>query len=131
MNRQKALASIHIMKKTLVWSDDEYIDIINTWVGKQSCKDMTLSELKIVADNMRKCLEKNNPSPNAITDKQWRAIRYYQRALKMDEQHLDNFIKKITKIESRYWLRTTHARAIITGLKKTLEYKRCTPKKHD
>lgn len=54
-NERKALITkIHIAKKDLAMDDETYRDVLMRVTGKESCKKMTLSELKKVIGDMKR-----------------------------------------------------------------------------
>lgn len=53
-SRKTLIAKIHIAKKDLALDDETYRDVLHRVTGKNSCKDMTLNELKkVIADLKR------------------------------------------------------------------------------
>ena len=55
-NKEKRtlIAKIHIAKKDLAMDDDTYRDVLHRVTGKNSCKDMTLNELKAVIKDLKR-----------------------------------------------------------------------------
>lgn len=55
-NKEKRtlIAKIHIAKKDLAMDDDTYRDVLVRVTGKNSCKDMTLNELKKVIQDLKR-----------------------------------------------------------------------------
>ncbi len=62
--------------------------------------------------------------PNMCSDGQWRAIKYFQRQLGWDDDHLKNYALKITKLESEKFLDVPTTRKVIAGMKRTLDGKK-------
>lgn len=56
MNKEKRtlIAKIHIAKKDLAMDDATYRDVLVRVTGKNSCKDMSLSELKAVIKDLKR-----------------------------------------------------------------------------
>ncbi len=54
-NRKVALAQVHIAKKQLAMDDDIYREVLVGVTGKNSCKDMSLSELFLIIKHFEKC----------------------------------------------------------------------------
>lgn len=54
MSRNAMLAKIHIGKKTLGWSDEEYRDILQLRYSKASAGKLTFTELADMCDHFRK-----------------------------------------------------------------------------
>lgn len=55
-NKEKRtlIAKIHIAKKDLAMDDDTYRDVLVRVTGKNSCKKMTLNELKMVIKDLKR-----------------------------------------------------------------------------
>ena len=52
--RRRLLAAIHARAKALGWDEDTRRDVQRRVAGKASCGEMTLAELRAVADEMRR-----------------------------------------------------------------------------
>jgi len=71
----------------------------------------------------RKALEPNDPPHGTASDDQWARICFLQIRLGWDDAHRDAYIKKHGHIDYLNWMTVPIARAIITGMEKTLKWK--------
>ena len=92
MDRNK-LALIHIVKKELALSDEEYRAILRREAGVDSAKDLTDESFRQL---MRFLVRSPHFTPNAngLTLRQKLYIKHLQQALGWDDEHLCNFIHK-------------------------------------
>ena len=92
MDRKK-LAFVHIVKKELALSDNEYRGILQKVAGVRSSKDLDEAGFrKLVNYLVRSKHYRLNGS--GLTLKQKLYIQYLVRELGWDESHLENFIRK-------------------------------------
>jgi hypothetical protein len=83
--RGRLLARIHCLKKELAWSDDEYRDILQGMTGARSAAGLTLTALRMVAEDfaaMSRGKRRQAPAPagasNPVQDEWgfvWRAAQ--------------------------------------------------------
>jgi hypothetical protein len=89
----KKLAVVHILKKELNLSDDEYRDILQQAAGVRSAKDLDEANFrKLMRYFVRSKYYRINPF--GLTLKQKLYITYMAREMGWDEGHLNNFIHK-------------------------------------
>jgi phage gp16-like protein len=74
VNRKTALAKIHIFKKVTGMTDDEYRVILTELTGKESCADMSNSEVVQVLEHLGKLVDREDPKDPSV--KEWRALVY-------------------------------------------------------
>ena len=92
MDRKK-LAIIHIVKKELKLSDQEYRNILQQATGVNSAKDLDEKKFKkLMKYFVRSGYYRLNPQ--GLTIKQKLYIKYLSQQLDWTEEHLNNFIHK-------------------------------------
>ena len=113
---RKKLALIHIIKKDLGLSDDQYRDILFQAVGVRSAKDLTeKSFYKLMKHFVRSSYYRKNS--NAITLKQKMYIESLAKKLDWTQEHLINFIHKYYHKTKMDYLTKIDAAHAIEGLK--------------
>jgi Protein of unknown function (DUF1018) len=113
---RKKLALIHIIKKNLGLSDDQYRDILFQAVGVRSAKDLTEQSFhKLMKHFVRSVYYQKNP--NSITLKQKMYIEYLAEKLNWTRAHLINFIHKYYHVTGIEFLTKKDATHAIEGLK--------------
>ncbi|MFH1061506.1 MAG: phage protein GemA/Gp16 family protein [Candidatus Omnitrophota bacterium] len=113
---RKKLALIHIIKKDLGLSDDQYRDILFQAVGVRSAKDLTEKSFhKLMKHFVRSAYYRKSPS--AITLKQKMYIEYLAKKLDWTQEHLINFIHKYYHKTDIDYLSKKDAAHAIEGLK--------------
>ncbi len=116
----KKLAVIHIVKKELGLTDDEYRDILKREAGVSSAKDLDdrgFSRLMRYFTRSRHYRD----SRDGITFRQKLYIKYLVRDLGWDSKHFRNFLKKYYRKTSVAGLMKKEASKVIVALKKILE----------
>jgi hypothetical protein len=101
--RHKLLALVHIAKKDIPLSDDEYHDVIAYW-GVRSSADMSIPELEELVEYFetlgfkKKVIDPRDPGPGVGQIKALQE-RVRQEALKLNhgEERLKGLVKKIAK----------------------------------
>ncbi|KPK96497.1 MAG: hypothetical protein AMJ95_13960 [Omnitrophica WOR_2 bacterium SM23_72] len=92
MDRKK-LAIVHIVKKELNLSDEEYRSILQQAAGVSSARDLDDEKFrKLMKYFVRSGYYRINPQ--GLTIKQKLYIKYLSRQLDWTEEHLNNFIHK-------------------------------------
>jgi len=90
---QKKLAVIHIVKKELGLSDEEYRQILQKAAGVSSAKDLDEGKFRKVMNYfVRSHYYQLNPSGLTIRQKLY--IKYLAQELGWEEGHLRNFLHK-------------------------------------
>ncbi|MEI7880330.1 MAG: phage protein GemA/Gp16 family protein [bacterium] len=89
----KKLALIHIVKKELGLSDEEYRAILRREAGVDSAKDLTDDSFRQL---MRYLVRSRHytVNPDGLTLRQKLYIKHLQQALGWDDEHLNNFLHK-------------------------------------
>ena len=110
----KKLALIHIVKKDLGLSDEEYRAILQREAGVDSAKDLTDDSFRQL---MRFLVRSPHYTahPDGLTIRQKLYIKHLQQALGWDDEHLRNFLNKYhacTTLESLP--RTAASKTILT-----------------
>ncbi|MCD4779224.1 MAG: regulatory protein GemA [Candidatus Omnitrophica bacterium] len=98
----KKLAVIHIVKKELQLSNDEYRHLLHEITGVHSAKDLTNIKFKKLMYYFVRS-KHYRTKPNSITIRQKLYIHHMLKMAEWDKQHMTNFIKKYynaPKIES-------------------------------
>jgi hypothetical protein len=119
MDRRK-LALIHIVKKELNLSDEEYHRILREEAGVESSKDMTEEGfrrlMRYLVRSRRYVLNRNG-----LTMRQKLYIEHLRNALAWDAEHMLNFLHKYFKQANIAALSRVEASNAITALKHILE----------
>lgn len=78
--RRTLIAKIHIAKKDLAMDDETYRDVLQRVTGKDSCKNMSVAELKKVISDMKRLgftpkqtaqsIQKHGRKPTTTEDRQ-------------------------------------------------------------
>jgi len=119
MDRRK-LALIHIVKKELDLSDEEYHRILREAAGVESSKDLTEEGFRQL---MRHLVKSRHYVLNrdGLTLRQKLYIEHLREALGWNAKHLSNFLLKYFKHADIAALSRTEASNAITALKHILE----------
>ncbi|MCB9747453.1 MAG: DUF1018 domain-containing protein [Candidatus Omnitrophica bacterium] len=117
----KKLALIHIIKKELKLTDQEYRDILFKSAGVRSSKDLDEQSFKKL---MNYFIRSQHYKINAhgLTLKQRMYIQSLARALHWDHSHLNNFIHKYYHCFELSQLTKSQASHLIESLKHTLNH---------
>lgn len=119
MDRRK-LALIHIVKKELKLSDEEYHRILREEAGVESSKNLTEEGFQRL---MRHLVRSRHYvlNRNGLTLRQKLYIEHLRNALGWDAEHLSNFLHKYFKQANIMVLSRVQASNAITALKHILE----------
>jgi hypothetical protein len=116
----KKLAVIHIVKKELGLTDNEYRDILERETGVRSAKDLNEQGF---ARLMRYFTRSRHyrTSKDGVTFRQKLYIKYLVRDLGWDSNHFRNFLKKYYKKTGVDSLTKKEASKVIVALKNILK----------
>lgn len=117
---RKKLAVIHIVKKELGLSDEDYRDILERETGVRSAKDLDGNGFRRL---MRYFTRSSYYRINqyGLTFRQKAYIRHLVEDLGWSEPHFNNFLKKYTKKQSVDKLTKKEASNLIEALKNILK----------
>lgn len=112
-----------IQNSVLCMSNDEYYTMLMDRYDKDSATNLTLDELKDLADHLNSLTEEAKrislPEPQARKIWQlWQALHEAGAVRNPHEKALNAFVKRQTKVESYRWLNRYQASEIIEALKK-------------
>jgi len=117
---QKKLAVIHIVKKELHLSDDEYKSILQSAAGVTSAKDLDDFKFRKLMNYLVR--DKRYRLAYGMTLKQKLFIQYLARDMGWDSEHLRNFIHKYHHVPDIEALNRKQATKVIQSLKAVLEH---------
>ena len=119
----KKLALIHIVKKELGLSDEEYRAILRRETGVDSAKDLTDESFRQL---MRFLVRSQHytVNPDGLTIKQKLYIEHLQKALGWSDEHLGNFLNKYHARTSLSALPRAAASKTIVALEHMLSHRR-------
>jgi len=124
---------IHVAKRNLALDDDTYRAMLRAQTGKESCSDMSMSQLEAVAEHLRSRGFAERPGKGAARppqkladDPQSKMIRHLWLTLRdmaggvrnSSERALAAYVKRQTGVERLEWLNTHQAAKVIEALKK-------------
>lgn len=125
--RTKELAAIHVAKRDLHLSDDEYRDILFTVARVKSASDLDHAGRKLVLDHFR--------NRGALGGKTWRRrpddpmlgklkslwLELHAAGKVNHVDGLDAWVKRTTRVSSPIWLNSKQMTTCIEALKKWLK----------
>lgn len=131
----KLIKLIHVAKRSLGLSDEDYRAMLQAQTRKTSCSDMSMSELEAVVDHLRSrgFNAPAKPASKAKTkrladDPQSRKIRSLWLTLRdlgaiqdSSETALAAFVMRQTKVARLEWLNGYQAGLVIESLKKWVD----------
>jgi phage gp16-like protein len=147
INRKALLAEIHIAKKAVGLSDDDYRALMQTITGVASAAELDATGLMRFRDHLRKCAAAtNNPACQRYLARQGKSVRtgtvhrkldpmarkvvslWYQladAALVTDRSYsaLESWIKAQTGVDKLEWLKPAQLNQVIEQLKRWLARK--------
>lgn len=121
MDRNK-LAVIHIVKKELGLSDEEYRDILEKHAGVRSAKDLDDKGFRRLMHYFVRSRHYRSSREN-ITLRQKMYIRHLVSEAGWDENHFVNFMKKYYKKASLEYLSKKDASKLIESLKNIIKHR--------
>ena len=113
---RKKLAVIHITKKELALSDDEYRDLLEKATGKRSAKDLDEAGFRRLMRYFARSSHYRTDS-SGITFRQRLYIKHLLDDLAWDANHLRNFVHKYYHKEKVEFLTKQEASKLIEALK--------------
>ena len=118
---KKKLALIHILKKELALSDEEYRAILHKVTGKDSAKDIDNAGFRALMNYFVRS-KYYRINPHGMTIRQKLFIKSLAQGLGWDDSHLKNFIHKYYHEAGIDQLTRTEASHLIESLKKIREH---------
>ncbi len=116
---RKKLAVIHIVKKELGLTDDEYRDLLERETGVRSARDLDEEGFRRLMRFFTRSRHYRD-SPDAITLRQKLYIRHLVDELGWDHRHFSNFLNKYFHKRRPEQLSKKEASKVIIALKKIL-----------
>jgi len=116
---RKKLAVIHIVKKELGLSDEEYRDLLERETGVRSARDLDEEGFRRLMRFFTRSRHYRD-SRDAITFRQKLYIRHLVAELGWDERHFQNFLNKYYHKKRPEQLSKKEASKVIVALKKIL-----------
>ncbi|MBU2590553.1 MAG: regulatory protein GemA [Nitrospinae bacterium] len=113
---KKKLAVIHIVKKELGLSDEEYRDILKKAAGVSTSKDLDERGFRKLMNNFVRSRHYRNEN-NSITLRQRMFIKGLAGEIGWDDNHLQNFIAKYYQKKDIGNLSKREASKVIESLK--------------
>lgn len=120
MDRKK-LAVIHIVKKELGLSDDEYRDILETYAGVRSAKDLDDKGFRKLMHHFVRSRHYRS-SRDVITLRQKMYIKHLVSEAGWDENHFVNFMKKYYEKSTLDSFSKKEASKLIESLKNVIKH---------
>lgn len=126
-NRQAELARIHIAKKKLGMSDDDYRTMLYQQTGKESAGKLTARERYIVLDHMKSLQEgpkksypgrPNNMDGQSSRDRQLGKIEALLTVGNKSWGYADSLAQRICGVDFVAWVPDNELYKIITALRK-------------
>ena len=117
------LAVIHIVKKELSLSDEEYRAILRDAAGVDSAKDLDDAKFRKLMNVFMRS-RRYRLRPDGITLRQKYFIRNLRRDLGWDENHFENFLRKYHHKKGLDRLTKKEAVKLIESLKKVKAHKK-------
>lgn len=133
LTKPKLIQLIHIAKSQLHLDEDTYRAMLTAQTGKNSTKNMTLTELRTVFEHLKTVGFKTTPAKgtnlkqetNMANDDQSKLIRHLWLSLhdlgevkNPSEQALAKYVERQTGISALQWLTIPQASTVIESLKK-------------
>lgn len=133
LTKPKLIQRIHIAKSQLHLDEDTYRAMLTAQTGKNSTKNMTLTELRTVFEHLKTVGFKTTPAKgtnlkretNMANDDQSKLIRHLWLSLhdlgevkNPSEQALAKYVERQTGISALQWLTIDQASMVIESLKK-------------
>lgn len=120
MDRKK-LAVIHIVKKELGLSDEEYRDILEKYAGVQSAKDLDEKGFRKLMHHFVRSRHYRS-GRDVITLRQKMYIKHLVEETGWDENHFINFMKKYYKQSDLDKFSKKEAGKLIESLKNVIKH---------
>ncbi len=120
---QKKLALIHIVKRELNLSDQEYRDILQQVTGVRSAKDLDENAFNRLLRYFARS-KRYQTNRYGLTFRQKYFINHLLADLRWDEEHFHNFLKKYYQKTEIDELTKEEASKVIESLKNILQHSR-------
>lgn len=129
-SRRADLAAIHIGKKALFWTEEEYRDLLWTVCQARSSAELDFAGRKRFLDHMRACGFKG-PAPKAqrapLSPMQakiwslWQELADEGRVKERRMPAIDAFCKRYTGVDKMLWLNYQQEEQVVNHLKQWLK----------
>jgi hypothetical protein len=119
----KKLAAIHIVKRELGLSDEDYRDRLEALTGVRSAKSLDEGGFRKLMNHFARS-EHYRINQDGLTFRQMMYIKGLQDQLGWEERHLVNFLKKYHKRSDVLTLTKKEAIRVIESLKNVVEHER-------
>jgi hypothetical protein len=117
---RKKLALIHIIKRNLGLSDEEYRRVLRAEAGVSSARELDAAAFRKLMRHFVR--SKHYVLPGGMTLRQKMFIEYLRDELGWDEGHLSNFVRKYYHRERLERLTKKEAMRLIESLKNVREH---------
>lgn len=133
MPSKAALAKIHIAKKELTLTDDEYRAVLYGVAKKDSSKDLTDRQAEMVISRFKELGWKPKSAKKAGTVRQdrqplslkiralWLELHAAGKVKDSSEKALCSYVHRMTGVSALQWLTVRQAIVVVEALKKWLE----------
>jgi len=122
----KKLAVIHIVKRELGLSDEEYRDILQQLTGRRSARELTEAGFRRLMHAFARS-HHYQPQGLGITLRQKLYIKHLVADLKWDPDHFNNFLKKYYHKTDPATLTKQEASKLIEALKNIVKHQGAPP----
>lgn len=119
----KKLAVIHIVKKELGLTDDEYRDALEKVTGVRSAKDLDEQSFRKLMNYFARS-EHYRINPDGVTFRQKMYIKNLKEQIGWHELHFSNFLKKYYNKETIDSFSKKEASKVIESLKNVLQHQK-------
>ena len=126
---RKKLAVIHIVKKELGFSDQEYRDTLEKVTGVRSAKELDERNFRKLMNYFARSRH-YKINPNGLTLRQKIFIKDLKNQLQWQENHFINFLRKYYKKEEIDSLTRKEAIKLIESLKNVLKHEKLKKLSH-
>jgi hypothetical protein len=114
---QPQLRKIYAEAREAGFSNDDLHDILYRVNGKESLKDLLMSEAALLIDALVKFNSGDDDRPGMMTDKQKWLLTDYQCKLGWTDAQMRGFIRKYAHVDFMQWLTKEGASKIIEAVK--------------
>lgn len=128
MTRNQLIKLIHVAKRELCMDEDTYRQLLNTYAGVESTRDMDTKQLNQILDAMKNIgfkIRTHKKEKLTATDDQSRKIRSLWLEMTEEgfihdrtERAINVYVHRITGVSRLDWLNSSAASRVIETLKK-------------